>query len=75
MNVLDKICAVPAMVLGGIFVILGVLGLFAGCNAHFTLPPVLGFLPAIVGYGIVRSVMLAWRGSSHARPDRDSQTY
>ncbi len=61
MSTFDKVLAVPAFVLGAVFLVLGTLGLFAGCNAHFTLPPVLGVLPAVVGAGIVRCVLLAWR--------------
>jgi hypothetical protein len=34
--------------------------LFAGIQANFRLPPVLGLFPAFVGWGVIRSVMLAW---------------
>ena len=60
MNVFNKVCMVLAVALGGLLMILGALGLFFGCNAHFTLPPVLGALPAIVGWGIVTAVRAAW---------------
>jgi hypothetical protein len=60
MNLFDKICAVLAFLLGIVLMILGILGTFTGCNAHFTLPPVLGALPALVGWGIIRSILLAW---------------
>jgi hypothetical protein len=66
MNAFDKFCAVPAFALGVVFLVLGVPGLFAGCKANFTLPPVLEVLPAIVGWGIVRSVVLAWRRPKHS---------
>ena len=62
MNVLNKICMVMAFVLGALLLILGALGLVFGCNAHFTLPPVLGVLPAAVGWGIVWAVRRAWGG-------------
>ncbi len=61
MNVFDKICAVFAFALGIVLVVLGILGVFAGVRASFTLPPVLGLLPAFAGWGIVRSVYFAWR--------------
>lgn len=61
MNAFDKLCAVGAFLLGLVFLVLGVLGLFAGCRAHFTLPPVLGVLPAFVGWGMVRAIWIAWQ--------------
>jgi len=60
-GVIDKIFAVPAFLMGVLLLILGAIGLFVGCKAHFTLPPVLGVVPAIVGWGILRSVYLAWK--------------
>ncbi|HUE71478.1 MAG TPA: hypothetical protein VMP01_11395 [Pirellulaceae bacterium] len=60
MNVFDKICAALAFLLGLVLLLLGVVGTFAGCKANFTLPPVLGVIPAFVGWGIVRAVYLAW---------------
>ena len=38
-------------------------GLFMGCKAHFTLPPIAGVLPALVGWGIVKPIVVAWRAS------------
>ena len=60
MNVFDKLCAAVAFLLGVGLLVLGVVGLFTGCKAHFTLPPVLGVIPAFVGWGIVRAVYVAW---------------
>src|SRR5262245_3440379 len=60
MNAFDKLCALFAFLLGLVFIVLGVLGLIMGCRAYFTLPPVLGVLPAFVGWGIVRTVYFAW---------------
>jgi hypothetical protein len=60
MNGFDKFCGFFAFLLGLVFLVLGVLGLFAGCKAYFTLPPVAGVIPAFVGWGIVRAVYLAW---------------
>jgi hypothetical protein len=64
MNAFDKLCAVPAFILGLILLVLGAFGLFAGCRANFTLPPILGVIPALVGWGIVRAVYFGWN-----RPD------
>jgi hypothetical protein len=61
MNRFDKFCAVLAFILGCVLLGLGVIGLFTGCRAYFTLPAVLGRLPALVGWGIVRAVVVAWR--------------
>ena len=43
--------------------LMGLFGLFAGLKAHFSLPPILGLFPAFVGWGVIRSVMLAWNVS------------
>ena len=66
MNAFDRICAVVAFVLGLILLLLGALGLFTGCKANFTLPPVLGILPGFVGWGILRSIVVAWNVPSAA---------
>ena len=60
MSGFDRFCAVLAGVLGAILLLMGVFGLFAGIQANFRLPPVLGLFPAFVGWGVIRSVMLAW---------------
>ena len=60
MNAFDKLCAVLAFPLGLVLILLGVLGLFAGCRAHFSLPPILGVIPAFVGWGIIRAVWCGW---------------
>ena len=61
MNLFDKICAVLAFIIGAIFLLLGAVGLFTGCRAHFTLPPILGALPILVGWGIIRPIIVAWK--------------
>jgi hypothetical protein len=61
LNGFDKLCAVLAALLAVVFLLLGALGLFIGCSANFTLPPVLGLFPALIGWGILRSVRVAWR--------------
>jgi hypothetical protein len=70
MNGFDRFCAVLAFILGVVFLGLGALGLFLGCSAHFTLPPVLGALPALVGWGIVRPIVVAWGNGSRPIPPR-----
>lgn len=61
MNVFDKICAVLAFILGIILILLGAVGLFTGCKANFSLPPILGVIPALVGWGIIKAILVAWR--------------
>ncbi len=61
MNLFDKFCSVFAFLLGAVLILLGVLGLFKGCNAHFALPPIAGIVPAFIGWGIVRPIIHAWR--------------
>lgn len=70
MNVFDKACAVLAFALGVMLVIAGLVGLFGGVRASFTLPPVLGLLPAFAGWGIVRAVRLSWHVKRPARARR-----
>jgi len=60
-NIFDKMCSVLAFTLGIVFILLGVIGLFTGCKADFTLPPILGAVPAFVGWGIVKPVVVAWK--------------
>lgn len=68
MNAFDRICAVGGFVLGLSFLLLGAVGLFTGCRAHFTLPPLLGVLPAFIGWGILRAIVIAWKVPSAASP-------
>ena len=72
MNIFDKICAVFAALLGLVLLILGVLGLFVGCKAHFTLPPIAGVIPAFAGWGIVRSVYFGWK---YVKPPPPGRSY
>ena len=48
----------------------GGLGVFAGCKAHFTLPPILGVIPVFVGWGIIKPILVAWK-----KPERQSQQF
>jgi hypothetical protein len=68
MSAFDKVCAAVAFLLGVALLILGVFGLFAGCKAHFTLPPILGVLPAFVGWGIIRAIWVAWNVQPPQKP-------
>ena len=68
MNVFDKLCAALAFLLGLVLLVLGVIGALAGCKANFALPPVLGVVPAFVGWGIVRAVYFAWNASPPSGP-------
>lgn len=61
MNIFDKICACLAFALGAVFIVLGILGMFTGCKANFSLPPILGAVPALVGWGIIKSIIVAWK--------------
>ena len=67
MNGFDKICAVPAFALGVVFLIFGTFGTFTGVKAHFSLPPLLGVIPAFVGWGILCSIYYAWN-ADHRNP-------
>jgi hypothetical protein len=69
-NTFDKFCAGMAFLLGAVFLVLGVFGTFFGCKAHFSLPPVTGALPALIGWGIVKSVRVAWKGNRPSQEDR-----
>ena len=68
MNIFDKICAVLGFALGVVFILLGVIGLFRGCKADFALPPILGAIPAFVGWGIVKPVVVAWKAARKPEP-------
>lgn len=63
MNLFDKCCAVLAFMLGAVFMLLGAFGLIFGSNAHFTLPPILGGLPLLFGWGMVRPIYVAWKAT------------
>ena len=73
MNIFDKICAVLAFCFGVVLILLGIPGLFIGCSAHFTLSPVLGLLPAFIGWGIVRPIVVAWKSSKTAGTQQQAE--
>ena len=64
MNLFDKICAVIAIPIGIIMMMLGVVGLFVGSNAHFTLPPVLGGLPFFMGWAMSITLIRFWSATN-----------
>ncbi len=61
MSIFEKICIILAVPLGAILMILGALGLFLGCSFNFTLPPILGGVPFLVGYGICVCLVKYWK--------------
>jgi hypothetical protein len=68
MRFVDRICFLLAVPVGLLLLVLGAFGAFVGCSANFTLPPVLGVAPALVGWGIVRGAWLGWRSTRHREP-------
>jgi hypothetical protein len=63
LNTAEKVCAILVLLLGVVFVIQGVLGVFMEVRANYTLPPVIGALPFFLGYGMIRCVMIAFKVS------------
>ena len=60
MNAFDKVCACLAIPIGVVFLILGVVGFFAGSSAHFALPPILGGLPFFLGWAMSITLIRFW---------------
>ena len=60
MTLFDKFCAILSIPIGVAFLVLGGIGLFAGANANFTLPPVLGFLPFLLGWTMCVTTIRYW---------------
>jgi len=79
MNLFDKICAVPTIAVGAVFMVLGAIGLFTGSNAHFTLPPILGALPFFLGWAMCVVLVKFWSQSNRLKnshlQDKYSQTF
>ncbi|MCX6375597.1 MAG: hypothetical protein NTU88_06115 [Armatimonadetes bacterium] len=59
----DKVCAALSIGVGVVFMGLGVIGLFIGASAHFTLPPILGALPFFLGWGMCVPLVKYWKMS------------
>ena len=70
-NKFDKVCAVVAIPLGGVLMVLGALGLFWGCKADFSLPPFIGFLPFLAGWAMCVTVIKYWMASNTASDSND----
>ncbi len=64
MNKFDKICAVMTILVGVVFMILGVIGIFAGSSANFTLPPVLGVIPFFLGWAMCVTLIKFWKSNN-----------
>jgi len=67
MSVFDKICAVPTIILGVLFMALGAVGVIGGSKANFTLPPILGGLPFFLGWAMCVGLIKYWRLSSRLK--------
>jgi hypothetical protein len=61
MNTFDKVCACISIPIGLCFMLLGVIGVFAGSGAHFKLPPILGGLPFFWGWAMSITLIKFWR--------------
>ena len=60
----DKFCGVSSIVVGLVFMIMGVSGLFGEVEASFVLPQVLGFLLFFLGWGMSIPLIKFWRKSN-----------
>jgi hypothetical protein len=67
MTSFDKLAALLSIPLGAILLGLGVVGLFAGSSAHFSLPPVLGALPFLAGWTLCVTSIRFWLRSNRER--------
>jgi hypothetical protein len=72
MTTFDKICALFSILAGALFMILGVVGFFAGARANFRLPPILGGLPFLLGWGMCIPLVRYWRMSDQNIAESDS---
>jgi hypothetical protein len=70
MSVFDKACAVLALLFGLILLGVGAFGMILGVRLWVDLPPVLGVLPALAGWGVYRTFRIAWRADRAARLER-----
>lgn len=66
MNAFDKVCACLSIPIGICFIVLGVIGTFAGASAHFTLPPILGGIPFFLGWAMSITMIKFWKQSRNA---------
>ena len=76
MTTFDKLCAILTIPIGAFFIVIGAIGLFTGSNAHFDLPPILGFLPFLLGWSMCVTLIRFWRRSSTADTGKsDTEVY
>lgn len=68
----DKFCGAFSIVIGLIFMLMGFIGIFGGSQASFTLPPVLGFLPFFLGWGMSMPLIKFWKISNAANNKTDA---
>ncbi len=71
LTILDKVCAGLAFALGVLLLLQGIGGVYWPATFQFELPPGAALLLLPVGWGIVRSVVVAW---SHSRTRGHSTT-
>ena len=67
MSGFDKVCAVFAIPIGVVFMVIGAVGLFTGSKTHFSLPPILGALPFFLGWGMSVPLIRYWRITNRHR--------
>jgi hypothetical protein len=60
----EKVCAIITIPLGVLLLIQGAIGVFFGASFHYSLPPVLGFIPAIIGGNMCISIVRYWKLSN-----------
>ena len=65
----DRFCMFLAVLLSIPLIVLGTVGLIEGFTVRVTLPTVLGVLPALAGWGILRAVYLAVRAGKRDTSD------
>ena len=70
MSIFDKLCAILAIPIGAAFMVLGVVGLFGGANASFTLPPVLGALPFFLGWAMCVTLIKFWSATNRMAEEK-----
>jgi hypothetical protein len=75
MNGFDKLCACLSIPIGICFILLGIVGTFAGASAHFTLPPILGCLPFFLGWAMSITLLKFWGQSNHPKEAAQNPPY
>jgi hypothetical protein len=73
LSLLDRVCAALAFVCALGFLVLGAFGLVFGVSFRLAWPPIVGGLPVLIGWGILRSVIVAWPRPAAPGPARVSK--